>query len=73
MPDHVPFRLRAQALWRSSVLTLWVLAGSAAHAVGTRTSARVQVAATLLKLALVAVFIVAAWLLPGWRSSCPLP
>jgi APA family basic amino acid/polyamine antiporter len=42
-----------------------VLAGSAAHAVGTRTSARVQVAATLLKLALIAVFIVAAWLLPG--------
>jgi APA family basic amino acid/polyamine antiporter len=42
-----------------------VLAGSAAHAIGTRTSARVQVAATLLKLALIAVFIVAAWWLPG--------
>ena len=42
-----------------------VLAGSAAHAVGTRTSARVQVAATLLKLVLIAVFIVAAWWLPG--------
>lgn len=42
-----------------------VLAGSAAHAIGTRTSARVQVAATVLKLVLIAVFIVAAWWLPG--------
>ncbi len=42
-----------------------ILAGSLAHAVGTRTSARVQVAATVLKLALIAVFIGAAWWLPG--------
>lgn len=42
-----------------------VLAGSAAHSIGTRTSARVQVAATLLKLVLIAIFIVAAWWLPG--------
>jgi APA family basic amino acid/polyamine antiporter len=42
-----------------------ILAGSLAHAVGTRTSARVQVASTVLKLALIAVFIGAAWWLPG--------
>lgn len=42
-----------------------VLAGSAAHAISTRTSARIQVTATLLKLALVALFIGAAWWLPG--------
>jgi basic amino acid/polyamine antiporter, APA family len=53
-----------------------VLAGSAAHAIGTRTSARVQVAATVLKLALIAVFIVAAWWLPGkgdirWKVDLP--
>ena len=42
-----------------------VLAGSAAHAIGTRTSARIQVGATLLKLSLIALFIGAAWWLPG--------
>jgi APA family basic amino acid/polyamine antiporter len=42
-----------------------ILAGSLAHAISTRTSARVQLAATMLKLALIAVFIGAAWWLPG--------
>jgi APA family basic amino acid/polyamine antiporter len=53
-----------------------VLAGSAAHAISTRTSARIQVTATLLKLALVALFISAAWWLPGkgdirWTLDLP--
>lgn len=53
-----------------------VLAGSAAHAIGTRTSARIQVGATLLKLALIALFIGAAWSLPGkgdirWTPDFP--
>ena len=53
-----------------------VLAGSAAHAIGTRTSARIQVGATLLKLALIALFIGAAWWLPGkgdirWTPDFP--
>jgi APA family basic amino acid/polyamine antiporter len=45
--------------------TLVILLGAAAHAVSTRTSARVQVAATGLKLVLILVFIGAAWVLPG--------
>jgi APA family basic amino acid/polyamine antiporter len=53
-----------------------VLAGSAAHAIGTRTSARVQVGATLLKLLLIALFIGAAWWMPGkgdirWTPDFP--
>ncbi|WP_367870152.1 amino acid permease [Luteolibacter sp. Populi] len=44
---------------------LVILLGTAAHAVSTRTSARVQVAATSLKLVLILTFIAAAWLLPG--------
>jgi len=44
---------------------LVILAGAAAHSVSTRTSARVQVAATGLKLVLIVTFIVAAWTLPG--------
>ncbi len=42
-----------------------ILLGAAAHSVSTRTSARVQVVATSLKLLLITGFIVAAWLLPG--------
>ena len=42
-----------------------ILLGTAAHAVSTRTSARVQVAATSLKLLLILIFIIAAWTLPG--------
>jgi APA family basic amino acid/polyamine antiporter len=42
-----------------------ILLGTAAHAVSTRTSARVQVAATGLKLLLILTFIVAAWVMPG--------
>ena len=42
-----------------------ILLGAAAHSVSTRTSARVQVAATSLKLLLILIFIVAAWMLPG--------
>jgi basic amino acid/polyamine antiporter, APA family len=42
-----------------------ILLGMAAHAVSTRTSARVQVAATGLKLLLILTFIVAAWVMPG--------
>jgi basic amino acid/polyamine antiporter, APA family len=42
-----------------------ILLGAAAHAVSTRTSARVQVAATGLKLLLILTFIVAAWVMPG--------
>ena len=53
-----------------------ILLGTAAHAVSTRTSARVQVAATTLKLLLILVFIVAAWALPGegdirWHPDWP--
>lgn len=53
-----------------------VLAGSTAHAFSTRASARIQVTATLLKLALVALFIGAAWWLPGkgdirWTLDLP--
>jgi APA family basic amino acid/polyamine antiporter len=44
---------------------LVILLGTAAHAISTRTSARVQVGATGLKLALIFTFIVAAWILPG--------
>ena len=44
---------------------LVILLGTAAHAISTRTSARVQVGATALKLALIFTFIIAAWLLPG--------
>jgi APA family basic amino acid/polyamine antiporter len=42
-----------------------ILLGAGAHAVSTRTSARVQVAATGLKLLLIVGFIAAACLLPG--------
>ncbi len=42
-----------------------VLLGSTAHAFGTRTSARVQLAATALKLGLILAFLVAAVFLPG--------
>jgi APA family basic amino acid/polyamine antiporter len=42
-----------------------ILVGAAAHAVSTKTSARVQVAATGLKLVLILAFIAAAWALPG--------
>ncbi|MCW1884913.1 amino acid permease [Luteolibacter flavescens] len=42
-----------------------ILAGAAAHSVSTRTSARVQVIATALKLLLILTFIIAAWMLPG--------
>lgn len=44
---------------------LVILIGTAAHAVSTKTSARVQVAATGLKLVLILTFIAAAWTLPG--------
>jgi APA family basic amino acid/polyamine antiporter len=42
-----------------------ILLGTAAHAVSTKTSARVQVAATGLKLLLILVFIGAAWTMEG--------
>lgn len=42
-----------------------ILLGTAAHAVSAKASARVQVAATVLKLLLILVFIAAAWSLPG--------
>ncbi len=42
-----------------------ILVGSAAHSVSTRTSARVQVVATGLKLILIVTFIATAWMLPG--------
>lgn len=53
-----------------------ILLGTAAHAVSTRTSARVQVAATTLKLLLIIVFIIAAWTLKGegdirWQPDWP--
>lgn len=53
-----------------------ILLGAAAHSVSTRTSARVQVVATTLKLLLIASFIVAAWVLPGkgdirWAAEVP--
>lgn len=44
---------------------LVILLGTAAHAISTRTSARIQVGATGLKLALILVFIIAAWVFPG--------
>jgi len=42
-----------------------ILLGTAAHAVSTKTSARVQVAATGLKLLLILIFIGAAWTMEG--------
>ncbi len=42
-----------------------ILLGTAAHAVSTKTSARVQVGATGLKLVLILVFIAAAWTTEG--------
>lgn len=42
-----------------------ILLGTAAHAVSTKTSARVQVGATGLKLVLILVFIAAAWMMEG--------
>lgn len=42
-----------------------ILLGTAAHAVSTKTSARVQVAATGLKLILILIFIGAAWTMEG--------
>jgi APA family basic amino acid/polyamine antiporter len=42
-----------------------ILLGTAAHAVSTKTSARVQVGATGLKLLLILVFIAAAWTMEG--------
>jgi len=55
---------------------LVILVSAGAHAVSTRTSARVQVAATVLKLVLILVFIAAAWILPGqgdirWNFDAP--
>lgn len=44
---------------------LVILLGTAAHAFGTRTSARVQLASTALKLALILAFLIAALILPG--------
>ena len=42
-----------------------ILLGTAAHSISSRTSARVQVVATGLKLLLILTFIGAAWMLPG--------
>jgi APA family basic amino acid/polyamine antiporter len=42
-----------------------ILLGTAAHAVSTKTSARVQVGATGLKLVLIVIFIAAAWMMEG--------
>jgi len=51
-----------------------ILLGAVSHALSARTSARVQVAATALKLALIGAFLVAALVLPGhgdirWRPE----
>ena len=42
-----------------------ILLGAASHAISAKTSARVQVAATGLKLVLILAFIAVAWALPG--------
>jgi APA family basic amino acid/polyamine antiporter len=51
-----------------------ILLGAASHALSARTSARVQVASTALKLTLIGAFLVAALILPGhgdirWRPE----
>ena len=52
-------------LGEEQAAALVIVLGTAAHAISTRTSAKIQVAATALKLALISAFIVAAWALPG--------
>jgi APA family basic amino acid/polyamine antiporter len=45
--------------------TAVILLGSASHALSARTSARVQIAATALKLSLIGAFLIAVLILPG--------
>lgn len=53
------------AIPASAVAAILILIATAAHAINSKTSARVQVIATALKLALIAAFLIAALLLPS--------